>query len=513
MGAGVAAARGDLATMLLAGHSGHPDRPAFVGDGLALSLADVDLMVRGVSAWLRGRGIRPGDVVAIALPDGPEWVAAFLGAVRIGAVAGLVGDSLGADRAQSLIDRAGACLLITERRDLTCAASAGRHEVEAAWLDAAADDHPAPVAADDPCYMLATSGSTGPSKWVVHTHAHIPACIATYGRRVLRMHPGDVTWSVAALPTSYGLGNSLYFPLGAGAAAWLGGGRDPAAAAHACRDGGVTCLYGVPAFWARLARHARDGRVSRDDFAGVRLAVSAGEHLPAEVWRAVERETGMRIVNGLGSSEATNLYLSDMPGAPRAGTVGWPVAGYDLRIASNGHAPGPVPLAGDEGELLVRGPTIMRGYLGNDDATRHALAHGWLHTGDRVRREPDGSYTYLGRIGDIFKAGALWVDPLSVQSVLLGHPAVQDASVLGVEDADGVTRLAAVVAAPPSDDPDDAAALEAALVRSCEQQLEAHLVPRVIVVVDALPATPSGKVMRDAVRDIARTRLDDGGAP
>lgn len=513
MGTGVATAHGGLASILLSGHATYPDRPAFVGDGLRLSLADVHAMARGVCAWLRARRIGRGDVVALALPDGPEWIAAFLGVVRAGAVAGLVGDSLGPERAQWLVDRAGAALLITDRRDLSCAARAGSHEVAAAWLDGVAHDAPPPVAPTDPCYMLATSGSTGPPKWVVHAHADIPACIATYGRRILRMHPGDVTWSVAALPTSYGLGNSLYFPLGAGAAAWLGGGRDPASAAHACREGGVTCLYGVPGFWARLARHVRDGRVCAHDFARVRLAVSAGEHLPAEVWRAVERDTGLRIVNGLGSSEATNLYLSDAPGHPRPGTVGWPVAGYEFRIVTHDEVPAAVPLPGDEGELLVRGPTVMQGYLGDAAATGRALAHGWLHTGDRVRREHGGSYTYLGRMGDAFKAGAMWVDPLRVQAVLLGHPGVQDACVLGVEDAEGITRLAAVVVAAAPGAAPSGGGLEAALRQWCVPRLEPYLVPRVIVVVDSLPATPSGKVMRDAVRSIARARLDDGGAP
>lgn len=488
----------DLATVLLAGARHDPDRLALVGDGLRVTLGDLDGRARATSAWLADAGITRGDSVALALPDGPEWVAAFLGVVRIGAVAALVGETLGADRAQPLVDRADTRLLLTDRTDLDAASVLRGADVALAWDAGLPDPGTAAVGPRDPCYMLATSGSTGPSKWVVHAHGDIPACIATYGRRVLRMRPGDVTWSVAALPTSYGLGNSLYFPLGAGAAAWLGGGRDPESAAHACRAGGVTAMYGVPTFWARLARHVRDGRVDRADLAGVRLAVSAGEHLPEEVWHSVERETGLRLVNGLGSSEATNLYLSDRPGSPRAGVVGWPVPGYSLRVGDEER-----PMPGDEGELAVRGPTITSGYRGDPEATARALRDGWLMTGDLVRVDPDGAYRFLGRRGDVFKVGALWVDPLRVQAVLLEDPEVQDAAVLGAVDPDGVTRLAAVIASPGAS-PDE---LTARLRARCAAALEAHMVPRVVRVVDVLPATPSGKVRRDAVREMAEDLL------
>ena len=477
----------------------HPRRLALTGDVGPVGLRDIADRACIVSAVLAEHGVRAGDVVALALPDRPTWVAAFLGIARIGAVAALVGEGVATDRAQGLMNRADARLVITERDDLTARPVLGMRDLR--------DSHGAPdpgtrsMASTDPMYLLATSGSTGPSKWVVHVHGDIPACVATYGRRILKMAPGDITWSVASLATSYGLGNSLYFPLAAGAAAWIGGDRDPASAARACREGGVNCIYGVPTFWARLARHVDDGRVDARDFADVRLAVSAGEHLPDAVWHAVHRATGMRLVNGLGSSEATNLYVSDHAGAPAPGRVGWPVPGYDLRIDGDGR-----DVPGDEGELLVRGPTLMRGYLGDPPATARALEDGWLHTGDRVRMEPDGSYRYLGRCGDVFKVGALWVDPLGVQGVLLADPDVHDAVVLGVDDADGVTRLAAVVAA------GTPARAEARLVDRCRQVLEPHMVPRVIVAVDALPVAPSGKVRRDAIREMATAALGDRSA-
>lgn len=488
----------NLADVILADAGGHPERLALTGEFGPVGLGDLADRVRIASSVLSARGVGAGDVVALALPDRPVWVAAFLGIARLGAVAALVGEGVASDRARDLVLRAGARIAVTERDDLGDVPVV--HVRDLRDDGGASDPGVRDMAPSDPLYLLATSGSTGPPKWAVHAHGDIPSCIATYGRRVLKMGPGDVTWSVAALATSYGLGNSLYFPLGAGAAAWVGGDRDPAGAARACRAGGVTCLYGVPTFWARLARHVAEGRVDARDFADVRLAVSAGEHLPDAVWHAVQRTTGMRLVNGLGSSEATNLYLSDHPGSPDAGRVGWPVPGYQVRIAGRDH-----DLPGDEGELLVRGPTLMRGYLGDPGATDRALGDGWLHTGDLVRMEADGSYRYLGRCGDVFKAGALWVDPLAVQAILLDEPGVHDAAVLGAEDDQGVTRLVAVVVTGDADAADR-------LMARCRARLEPHMVPRVIVPVDALPAAPSGKVRRDAIRELAGAALAAGRA-
>ncbi len=486
----------NLASVILADAERYPSRLALAGDFGPVGLGDLADRVRIASSVLAAEGVRPGDVVALALPDRPSWIAAFLALARLGAVAALVGEGVTTESARDLVHRAGARLVISERDDMGDLPVLRTRDLR--WAaNGIRDPGVRTMAPSDPLYLLATSGSTGPPKWAVHSHGDIPACIATYGRRVLKMGSGDVTWSVAALATSYGLGNSLYFPLGVGATAWIGGDRDPTSAARACREGGVTAIYGVPTFWARVARHADEGRVHARDFAGVRLAVSAGEHLPEAVWHAVRRTTGLRLVNGLGSSEASNLYLSDHAGRPGPGRVGWPVPGYEVRIEG---APGRA-IPGDEGELLVRGPTLMRGYLGNADATARALEDGWLHTGDRVRMQSDGAYAFLGRVGDVFKAGALWVDPVKVQAVLLEEPGVHDAVALGVEDADGVTRLVAVVAADYHTD------LIQRLTRRCEQRLEEHLVPRIIIPVAALPATASGKVRRDAIRELADAAL------
>jgi fatty-acyl-CoA synthase/benzoate-CoA ligase/fatty acid CoA ligase FadD22 len=471
---------------------GDGPRPALRAGGAEWTYADLAGAAGSAAAWLVEEGVGRGDLVLLALPDGPEWVALFLGACRVGAACALASPALPAGRLHEAAARLRPRAAIVEA---PWPAALGR------WLPASAarsamssglpDPGPTHLRGDEPAHLLLTSGSTGPAKWAVHRVRDIAACTATYGRRVLRLRPDDATWSVAALATSYGLGNSCYFPLAAGACAVLAGAdRSPAACAAACREQGVSVLFGVPTFWARLARHATDGRVAAGDLAGVRLAVSAGEHLPGELWCAVRRATGLRLVNGLGSSEATNLFLSDRPGGARPGTVGHVVPGYAVRIRpEEGDGPG-------QGELLVRGPTVMAGYHGDPAATARALEDGWLATGDRVRRERDGSHTYLGRRGERFKAGALWVDAARVAEALRGHADVAEVAVVPVEDVDGLLRVGAAVVARPgaSDRLDDELAAVAA------EHLAAHERPRALLILAALPTTSSGKVDRADLR-------------
>lgn len=478
----------------------HGHRPAVRGPRGDWTLAALAGRAAGMAAGLAQAGVERGDVVAVTLADGPDWLAVVLGAARLGAVSALVSPATPTARAGVALRRADPRVVVGRQVAAMPATPHLSPELLARLGAHRGDPGPAPTRRDDPCYLLMTSGSTGPPKWVVHRHGDIATCLATYGARILRLRPGDVTWSVAALATSYGFGNGCYFPIGAGACAWIDGDRSPAGLERAIAEGGVNVVFGVPTWWARVVRHAVDGRIDPAALSGVRLAVSAGEHLPARLWEEVRRTLGLRLVNGLGSSEATNLYLSDRPGGPRPGTVGWPVAGYALRVAPAGADPA-------EGELLVRGATVMPGYLGDPTASARALQDGWLHTGDLVRRGPDGDYAFLGRIGDRVKVGGLWVTPSQVQAELLHDPEVAYAVVLPVEDSEGLLRLGAAVTASPGTPP----GLEGRLRERVAARLADHEVPRAIVVVDEMPALASGKPDRAAITALVADALP--GAP
>ena len=484
---------------LLLERSGAGTWPALRSPGGWVSRDELAGRVGALAAGLAERGVRRGTRVALVFPDSPRWIVTFLALARLGAVVALASPTLPEHRLGDAVRRAEPELVICDDEELV----AGVAVLEPSAIDhlverGGRDPGPAPTRAGDPCYLLLTSGSTGPSKWAIHRHGDIAACLATYGRHILALHPADVTWSVAVLATSYGFGNSCYFPLGAGASSWLTGeAPTPDEASRACSEGGANVLFGVPTFWARLARHAAEGRVAAAVFAGVRLAVSAGEPLPAAVWHHVRDVLGLELVDGLGSSEATNLYLSNRPGRARPGSIGSVVPGFDLNVVN---AEGRVVPQGTPGELLVRGASVMSGYFGSREATGRTLRDGWLRTGDLVVQQPDATYRFVGRIGERFKSGGFWVDPALVEAALHLHPGVAEVAVTGAPDPAGVTRVVAIVVPRNHADPP---ALRERLEALAAAELAPHEAPREYLFVDRLPTSASGKVRRGELGPLA----------
>ena len=479
--------------------------PALRSPGRAWSRDEIADGVGALAGGLAERGVRRGGRVVLAMPDSPLWVMTFLALTRLGAIVALASPTTPVRRLREAVLRTEPALLVAEDEELIPGVPMLDAHALARIVEIGHDDPgPAPTRAADLCYLLLTSGSSGPSKWAVHRHGDIAACLATYGRHVLALRRGDVTWSVAALATSYGLGNGCYFPLGAGASTWVTGeAPTPDEAARACAEGGANVLFGVPTFWARLVHHVAEGRVPVSAFAGVRLAVSAGEPLPAAVWHAARDVLGLELVDGLGSSEATNLYISNRPGRARPGSVGLGVPGFDFRVVDED---GRGVAAGAPGELLVRGASVMTGYLDAPTATERALRGGWLHTGDVVVREADATYRFVGRLGERFKSGGFWVDPARVEAALQLHPGVAEVAVSGAPDAGGLARVVAIVV--PRND-EDAPALRGKLEGLAASELAPHEAPRDYVFVDRLPTTASGKVRR---RDLERLATEWGEA-
>ncbi len=497
--------RGNLAEILLdAQRARSADRPAVRTPTGIHTYEDLARQTGAIAGELATSDRLAGLKVALVLPDSPLWIATFLALVRLGATVALASPSTPYDRLRAAVDRLDPQLVCTDIEELWSLPGRRLGSHELSWMagSSTADPGPAPTRPNDPCYLLLTSGSTGPPKWAIHRHSDIPACIATYGRHILRLHTDDVTWSVASLSTSYGLGNAFYFPLGAGASSWITGQPpSPREAARACTDGGATVLFGVPTFWARLARHAVEERVDASAFREVRLAVSAGEPLPGPLWRRVRAALGLELVDGLGSSEATNLYLSNRPGHARPDSLGWVVPGFEVRV---------VDRVGDRvddevsGELEIRGATVMSGYLNAPDATAGALRDGWLRTGDLVARQPDATFRFVGRVGERLKISGFWVDPAQIERVLMSHPSVAEVAVSCAPDDTGVARLVAVIVARNG----DRSGLRRELNELAHAKLSRHEIPRHIRFVSQLPTAPSGKVRRGEVQALAAAAME-----
>jgi benzoate-CoA ligase len=301
---------------------------------------------------------------------------------------------------------------------------------------------------------------------------------------------------VAKLFFAYGIGNSMFFPLSVGASAVLVPTRpSPAAVADTVARHGVTLFFGSPSVFGPLL--ASD--LPPTAFRGVRLGVSAGEALPARMVHGMRERFSLEVLDGIGSTEALHIYLSNRPGHVAPGTSGVPVPGYEVEIRDEA---GGVVADGGIGTLYVRGDSMCTGYWCRTAVTRRVFEGEWMRTGDTYVRNADGTYTCLGRTDDVLKVGGIWVTPSEVEERLVTHPAVEDVVVVGVPDADGLDRTVACVV------PRDGHTVDAEeLVAWCREGLASFKRPRHVLSIDTIPRTATGKVQRFVVRELAANRL------
>ncbi|MFI6930093.1 AMP-binding protein [Streptomyces sp. NPDC050287] len=489
-------APGNLAAHLaaLAERRGWTGRAAFRQGHRVWTHGEVHALAGRAAGVLAEQGVRPGDRVLLALPDGIAWVTAFLATARLGAVAVLVNPELPAAEHAFMAEDTQAVLCVTgpglEDRFSDRARLGADQFLALVHATGPAPAHP--VDAHTPLYIQYTSGTTGRPKGVVHTHGDPRTYHDLIGRRLLRITQDDVTLSVSKLYFAYGFGNAFVFPLFSGSSAVLVDGRPaPATLDELVARHRVTLLYSVPSAYAALVADRGSGHEAR--FASVRAAVSAGEGLPTVLGMQVAELLGAPVLEQIGSTEAGHAFCANSFEYNRPGTVGRPVPGFEVELRDrDGH---PVP-DGAEGELWVRGPTVTPGYLNRPEETDRALAGGWLATRDRACREPDGTYRHLGRADDMEMVGGITVSPLEVEDVLRTHPAVREVAVTAVRDGQGRNVLRAFVvpaATPPPGLGDE-------LIRLAREHLAAFKVPRSVSLVPSLPRTPTGKLRRHLVR-------------
>jgi benzoate-CoA ligase family protein len=503
---------------------GRGRRLALTGAGGDVSYAELAGRVARAAGGLRGLGLQAEQRVVMVMADSPEFVVVYLAAMRIGAVPVPVSTMLRADGiAEILADsRARMVAVSAAYRDAVAAALGfpSVSEVTAVLTDTVlageggeggepvaglpttalaelAADVPGeiyPTTADSPAFWLYTSGTTGTPKGAMHRHGSIQVVCETYGTQVLGITPDDRCLSAAKAFFAYGLGNSVLFPLSAGAAAVL----EPSPArpdlmAERAQCYAATLFFAGPTFFASMLRAGLPG----DALAGVRLAASAGEALPAALQARWTSHFGVDILDGIGMTEMLHIFLSNRPGQVRAGTTGVPVPGYDLRVL--GEDGQEVP-AGTPGTLFVRGASTATGYWSRYDASRQVFQGEWLRTGDTYVVDPDGYYCCLGRTGDMLKASGIWVSPAEVEARLLAHDDVAQAVVVAAHDTDGLEKPVAFVLLSPG-----AIGDEDALVAFCRAGLPSFKRPRRIVFVTEYPTTATGKIRRVELRAQAAT--------
>ena len=503
--------------------AGRGDHLAVVGPGGRRTYAELAAEVQAAAAGLAELGLRPEERIVLFSADRAELLALFLAGLRMGAVpvpvstmyldselAELLHDSRArmlftspefADTARAALAKVPTVGTLITTDDVPTHQGMSRPGGDVSWsaLLAAGAGTASPVYdswTESPAFWLYTSGTTGIPKAAMHRHGSIRYVAEHYGRQVLGITPEDRTFSVAKLFFAYGLGNSALFPLSVGATTVLDPVRPtPQTVAQRIAEDSPTLFYGVPTFYAGVLT----ADLPPDTFAGVRLATSAGEALPAELYRRFTERFGVDIIDGIGSTEALHIFLSNYPGEVRPGTTGRPVPGYDLRLVDDEGAEVP---PGTPGNLQIRGGSLTTGYWCRTETTRNAFVGEWMRTGDTYVVSEDGYYTCLGRSNDMIKAGGIWVSPAEVEACLLKHPSVAQAAVVAVPDETGLDKpVACVVAAPgQSIDPE-------ALIEACRTELASFKRPRTVLEFETLPTTATGKLRRFAVRDEALVRL------
>ena len=465
-------------------------------------------MVDRTGNALRALGIEPEQRVALVLPDSPEFVAAFLGTIKIGAIPVTLSTLLTeGDYAYLLADCRARAVVVAdgllsrigpargELRDLRHVIVAGQtspgtialSEITAGASDKCEAESTGP---DDMCFWQYSSGTTGAPKAVVHLQRSAMAPAELHGRHVVAMRPDDRVFSVAKLFFSYGLNNSLVIPFRHGATSVLFPGRpEPGAVFATIAQERPTVFYGVPSAYAAML--ATDGE---HDVSSVRLFVSAGEALPRPIFERWKARFGAEILDGIGSTEIGYIAISNFAGRARAGTSGEVIPGYEAKVAGADGAP---VESGEVGDLMVRGPSTALCYWHKREATKQTFRGQWVFTGDRYSVDAAGYHTYQGRSDDLLKVGGIWVSPLEVETALLEHGAVRECAVVGREDADGLVKPAAYVVLR-NGDPSEGLAWE--LRAFVKDRLAPYKYPRWIEFVPELPKTSTGKVQRYKLR-------------
>jgi benzoate-CoA ligase family protein len=503
--------------------AGHGPRLALTGTAGDVTYAELHDRVRRVAGGLRRLGVQPEQRVLMFMADTPWFVVTFLAAMRIGAVPVPVSTMVRPDALAELLrdSRARFLALTPEFAEVVSAAVPSAPELihvlapanasltvdrEVYALDDLAagppDDEIYPTVEDSPAFWLYTSGTTGRPKGAMHRHASVRVVCQTYATEVLGIRPDDRCLSAAKAFFAYGLGNSVLFPLSVGATTILEPAPSkPDTLTERARDYGATLFFAGPTFLANMLRT----EIPVGAMPTVRLATSAGEALPAALYQQWTANFGIDIIDGIGMTEMLHIYLSNRPGAVRAGTTGVAVPGYDLRIVDDDGRDVPT---GTPGTLLVRGQSSAVGYWCRYAASRQVFQGEWLRTGDTYVRDDDGYYTCLGRVDDMLKVSGMWVAPSEVESRLLAHPAIAQAVVVGAPDADGLDKPVAFVIARPGHQ-----VLDTELMEFCRQGIESFKCPRRFVVVDEYPTTATGKIRRVELRARAEKLLQVAGTP
>jgi 2-aminobenzoate-CoA ligase len=494
-----------------------PNRRCLVTASAEWSYGELRDNADRVAALLTGPlGLQPGNRVLLRAPNNPWLVAIWLGVLKAGGVVVLTMPLLRAGELVTTIELTRPQLAICDHRffaELESACSSAQPDLRVLLFGgddpndlvarARTEDaslEPVQTAADDVALLALTSGTTGRPKVTMHFHRDVLAIADTFSRHVLRPDQSDLFTTTAPFAFTFGLGAGLVFPLHAGAATVLLERATPEELADVVAKHGVTVLFTAP-----TAYKAMVGAGRAEQLRGLRRAVSAGEHLPATTWQAFFDATGVRIIDGIGSTEMLHIFIASADDDIRPGSTGRAVPGYEATVLDEHGREAP---PGQEGRLAVRGPTGCR-YLA-DERQKVYVQNGWNVTGDTYLRDERGYFWYRARSDDMIVSSGYNIAGPEVEQALLGHPDVVECAVVGVEDPDRGQVVKAYVVLRDGAAADDAARRD--LQNHVKATIAPYKYPRQLEFREALPKTQTGKLQRYKLRQES-AQLSGGTAP
>lgn len=500
--------------------AGRGDKIAFIDDQGSYTYSELDKRSAQVANGLSSLGIMREQRVLMCIHDGIDFPAVFLGAIKAGIVPIAVNTLLtGKDYDYMLSDSRARIAIVSEpllasfepllesvptlERIIVSGASE-QDERSLTELIKEQDETFDTVAtmADDPCFWLYSSGSTGSPKGTVHVHSSLINTAELYAKPVLGISENDVVYSAAKLFFAYGLGNGLTFPMSVGATTILMAERPtPEAVCERLTKHQPSIFYGVPTLYAGLL--ANDCLPDSTDV-NLRLCASAGEALPAELSKRWSQHFGVEIYDGIGSTEMLHIFLSNRPGDIRYGTTGKPVPGYQLKLVDDDGEEITEPHVA--GELQIKGPTVACCYWNNLEKSRHTFLGEWARSGDKYTVDEDGYYIYSGRSDDMLKVSGIYVSPIEVESTLMTHESVLETAVIGKEDKAGLIKPAAYVVLKEGYESSDE--LADSLKQHVKSALAPYKYPRWFHFVEELPKTATGKIQRFRLRAAESANVD-----
>ncbi|HSP64076.1 MAG TPA: benzoate-CoA ligase family protein [Pyrinomonadaceae bacterium] len=509
--------------------------------------------VRAAGA-LHALGIVEGDRVAILLNDSPEFIASFVGVISIGAIAVPINMALRKDDQLFILKDCGARAAIVEvpaAETIFQSAGDGSDQAADAWRDLqqllvvvrgeeSARSSYAGISAQSfehapreplseefpwrgnenaPAFILYTSGSTGEPKGAGHRQTDIFYTNETFCREVLGLREGDRIFSSSRLPFAYGLGNSFTFPLLNGFTTILCREKPaPEVIARVFQEYQPTIFFGVPVVYRMLLDYHRQAfrvptsvgsllseksptEVGTLNTTSLRLCVSAGEALPAQLGEEWQRTFGVEVLDGIGSTEMLHMFMSNHQGDLRYGSSGKLLRGYEARLIDHD---GVATQTGEIGNLWIRGGSAAIGYWQRPATTAETFVDNWVRTGDLYRCDQDGFWWHMGRSDDCFKPTGQWVSPVEVEGVLLRSEHVRAAAVVEGFDEHELSCVCAFIVL--ASDCGDAKTAEEELRALCEDGLPRFKQPRRYLFVPELPYTATGKVQRFKLREQLRSQ-------